>query len=419
MTGLARPQAQQLLGRFLFSGWGEHEKQVRALGWRAATAVPGRRGGVRGEPARAGRADEPSRPREPRGARGGARGVSGLDPARLARPRAARRGGRADGRDRGPALRSYDGGWADLVRARGEAEDAPPSPSPKERKPKAATKPRPKPARQAPTELAQVEAGSRRSSGTSSSSSRSSQRTGRIWTCSPRTGRPRRAAGAARALGDAVRASAARVLTPRAGLVTQCHERWIALRRCDGGRARRRRTGVHTMTLTRPLPRTATPTTFAEAAERHLDDVFGYLLYLTRDRALADDLSGVDVREGAAPVAAIRPASRQRPHMAARDRSHDRARLVPRRVRGAGGARRRPPRRRRTRRLPRRAVSRVAAALATLTAGEREVLALRIVIELDGEQTARVLGISPTAVSTRLSRALTKLEQKVRDDDHR
>ena len=58
-------------------------------------------------------------------------------------------------------------------------------------------------------------------------------------------------------------------------------------------------------------------------------------------------------------------------------------------------------------------------ALATLSAGEREVLALRIVIELDGEQTGRVLGISPTAVSTRLSRALTKLEEKVRNDDLR
>ena len=58
-------------------------------------------------------------------------------------------------------------------------------------------------------------------------------------------------------------------------------------------------------------------------------------------------------------------------------------------------------------------------ALATLSAGEREVLALRIVIELDGMETARVLGISQTAVSTRLSRALTKLEQKVRNDDLR
>ena len=47
------------------------------------------------------------------------------------------------------------------------------------------------------------------------------------------------------------------------------------------------------------------------------------------------------------------------------------------------------------------------------------MLALRIVIELDGDQTARVLGISPTAVSTRLSRALQKLEEKVRNDDLR
>ena len=30
-TGLQRPQAQALLGRFLFSGWDEHEKPVVAL----------------------------------------------------------------------------------------------------------------------------------------------------------------------------------------------------------------------------------------------------------------------------------------------------------------------------------------------------------------------------------------------------
>jgi ATP-binding cassette, subfamily F, member 3 len=30
-TGLQRPQAQQLLGRFLFSGWGEHEKSIAVL----------------------------------------------------------------------------------------------------------------------------------------------------------------------------------------------------------------------------------------------------------------------------------------------------------------------------------------------------------------------------------------------------
>ena len=38
---------------------------------------------------------------------------------------------------------------------------------------------------------------------------------------------------------------------------------------------------------------------------------------------------------------------------------------------------------------------------------------LRLLLELDGDEAARVLGISPTAVSTRLSRALKKLEEKV------
>ena len=41
------------------------------------------------------------------------------------------------------------------------------------------------------------------------------------------------------------------------------------------------------------------------------------------------------------------------------------------------------------------------------------MIALRVLLELDGEEAARVLGISPTAVSTRLSRALKKLEEKV------
>ena len=55
----------------------------------------------------------------------------------------------------------------------------------------------------------------------------------------------------------------------------------------------------------------------------------------------------------------------------------------------------------------------IEAALAELSAGEREVIALRVLLDLDGEEAARVLGISPTAVSTRLSRALKKLEEKV------
>jgi RNA polymerase sigma factor (sigma-70 family) len=54
-------------------------------------------------------------------------------------------------------------------------------------------------------------------------------------------------------------------------------------------------------------------------------------------------------------------------------------------------------------------------ALAKLTPAEREVIALRVLLELDGPATARVLGISPTACSTRLSRALHRLEEEMRD----
>jgi len=54
------------------------------------------------------------------------------------------------------------------------------------------------------------------------------------------------------------------------------------------------------------------------------------------------------------------------------------------------------------------------AALGQLSPAEREVVALRVLLELDGPTAARVLGISPTACSTRLNRALGKLEERVR-----
>jgi DNA-directed RNA polymerase specialized sigma24 family protein len=54
------------------------------------------------------------------------------------------------------------------------------------------------------------------------------------------------------------------------------------------------------------------------------------------------------------------------------------------------------------------------AGLRELSASEREVIALRVVLEFDGKAAARLLGISRTACSTRLSRALHNLEEKVR-----
>ena len=168
------------------------------------------------------------------------------------------------------------------------------------------------------------------------------------------------------------------------------------------------------MTLEQPLA-TRSPRSLAEAAEAHLDDVFGYLLYLTRDRETAEDLASSTFEK------ALRLWERFDP-----DRGSARTWLL-------GIARTtaldwfRAESRRRRREEATAAHERVEeafveglspeleTALRSLSAGEREVLALRIVLELDGDATARVLGISPTAVSTRLSRALKRLEERVNE----
>ena len=52
-------------------------------------------------------------------------------------------------------------------------------------------------------------------------------------------------------------------------------------------------------------------------------------------------------------------------------------------------------------------------ALSRMSAADRAVIALRVVLDLDAESAGAVLGISPTACSTRLSRALQRLEKEV------
>lgn len=171
------------------------------------------------------------------------------------------------------------------------------------------------------------------------------------------------------------------------------------------------------MTLTRPAAAELAPANLAEAAERHLDDVFGYLLYLTHDRSLADDLSGstfekalrlwprFDAQRGSARTWLLGIARttaldwfraesrrRRREEAAAVPEAHEEAFLE-----GLSPA--------------------LDAAIRSLSAADREVIALRVVLELDAEYAARVLGISPTAVSTRLNRALKRLEEKVSHDD--
>ncbi len=154
---------------------------------------------------------------------------------------------------------------------------------------------------------------------------------------------------------------------------------------------------------------------FADVAPEHLDDVYAYLLYMTGDHATAEDLTGETFEK------ALRRWRRFDPRRAsartwlcqiARTTALDHFRAEERR------------RRREERVAPPEAIDaplvdglspQLEAALRKLSAGEREVVALRVVLDLDAESAARILGISATACSTRMSRALAKLQKEIGD----
>ncbi len=165
--------------------------------------------------------------------------------------------------------------------------------------------------------------------------------------------------------------------------------------------------------MTLPRRQAAWSASFAATAEKHLDDVYGYLVYLTRDRSLAEDLAA-DTFEKALK------------HWRRFDPSRGSARTWLCQIARTTALDWFRAEERRRRREQRAAVPdafdgglspglspELEAALQELSAGEREVIALRVLLELDNDEAARVLGVSPTAVSTRLSRALKKLEEKV------
>jgi RNA polymerase sigma-70 factor (ECF subfamily) len=151
--------------------------------------------------------------------------------------------------------------------------------------------------------------------------------------------------------------------------------------------------------------------TFAQAAEAHLDDVYGYLAWFTGDRSAAEDLAG-ETFERALRLwhrfDARRGSERTWLCQVARTVALDHFRSERRRTR-----------REQLAALPERFDERFSeglshdlhVALGALTAGEREVVALRIVLDLDAVTAANVLGISPTNCTTRLNRALKKLEE--------
>ena len=156
---------------------------------------------------------------------------------------------------------------------------------------------------------------------------------------------------------------------------------------------------------------------FADAAERHLDDVYRYLLVLTRDPSLAEDLAAETFERALRTWRRFDPArssartwlctigrSTALDHYRAEKRRRNRERAVSE-AEGQTG----PPELGLSPGLER--------ALAELSAADREIVALRIVLDLDSESAARMLGISATACTTRLSRALKRLEELMSDDE--
>jgi ATP-binding cassette subfamily F protein 3 len=155
-TGLQRPLAQALLGRFLFSGWDEHEKPVAALSGgerrRLALALVVASGAnflVLDEPTN--HLDLESRESLEAALEAFPGTILLVTHDRALLDAVADRIVEIDG----GVLRSSPGGWADLMRRRAEEQEAaqPPPPDRKERKRQPA-----KPAPRRPSELERIEA---------------------------------------------------------------------------------------------------------------------------------------------------------------------------------------------------------------------------------------------------------------------
>jgi RNA polymerase sigma-70 factor, ECF subfamily len=163
--------------------------------------------------------------------------------------------------------------------------------------------------------------------------------------------------------------------------------------------------------------RCMTPVTssLADAARRHLDDVYRYVLYLTRDPHAAEDLAAETFER------AVRLWHRFDP-----ERGSERTWLCQiARTATLDHLRGEERRRRREVRFASLADQDqkpeehslspwLHDALHSLSAADREVIALRVILDLDAASAGRVLGITPTACTTRLARALEKLERNAR-----
>ena len=151
--------------------------------------------------------------------------------------------------------------------------------------------------------------------------------------------------------------------------------------------------------------------TFAQAAESHLDDVYGYLAWFTGDTAVADELTGATFERALRLWQRFDPARGTAQTwlcQVARTVALDHFRSERRRTRREQLA---APHERFDEQFTEGLSPELEAAVGTLTAGEREVIALRVVLDVDATTASRVLGISATNCTTRLNRALKKLEE--------
>jgi RNA polymerase sigma-70 factor (ECF subfamily) len=176
------------------------------------------------------------------------------------------------------------------------------------------------------------------------------------------------------------------------------------------------------VTIDSPRSLGAAETSFAAVAEELLDDVYGYLLYFTKNWAVAEDLTSETFEAALRKWRKFDPSrgtARAWLLAIARSTALDWFRADTRRRRREERAGVADPARAETQSFGEEMGFSPALeeGLQALSAGEREVVYLRIVLDLEGEVTARLLGLTPTAVSTRLSRALTKLEERMRDHD--
>jgi RNA polymerase sigma-70 factor, ECF subfamily len=155
---------------------------------------------------------------------------------------------------------------------------------------------------------------------------------------------------------------------------------------------------------------------FAEVAKDHLDDVYRYLVFLTANPVLAEDLTAETFEK------AFRSWKRFDPRRGgektwlcglARSRALDYFRSEARRRRRETEAFGEPQV---LKPLADELSPELDSALRSLTAAEREVVVLRVVLELSAVEAARVLGIGRTACSMRLARALQKLEERMKTD---